>query len=83
MLTALSDVRELVLQGVDFRFVSATTDEDLTRSILLQLIIEMESGDEPLFTTEILSEMIRFFGGTVQTAFTDYLERSLALFAEQ
>ncbi len=43
----------------------------------------MESGDEPLFTTEILSEVIRFYGDTVQTAFTDYLERSLALFVEQ
>ncbi len=83
MLTARSDVRDLLLQGVDFRVVSANTDEDLTRSILLQIIVEMESGDEPLFTTEILSEVIRFYGDTVQTAFTDYLERSLALFVEQ
>ncbi len=83
MLTARSDVRDLVLQGVDFRVVSANTDEDLTGSILLQIIVELESVDEPLFTTEILSEVIRFYGDTVQTAFTDYLERSLALFAEQ
>lgn len=79
----LSDVRNLVLEGVDFRVVSANTDEDLTRSILLQIIIEMESGSEPLFTIEILSKMIRFHGDTVQNAFTDYLERSLALFTEQ
>jgi polyhydroxyalkanoate synthesis repressor PhaR len=79
----LSDVRELVLKGVDFRVVAANSDEDLTRSILLQIIIEQESGGEPLFTTEVLSKMIRFYGDTVQGAFTSYLEKSLALFMEQ
>jgi polyhydroxyalkanoate synthesis repressor PhaR len=79
----LSDVRELVLKGVDFRVVAANNDEDLTRSILLQIIIEQESGGEPLFTTEVLSKMIRFYGDTVQGAFTSYLEKSLALFMEQ
>lgn len=79
----LSDVRELVLKGVDFRVVAANSDEDLTRSILLQIIIEQESGGEPLFTTEVLSKMIRFYGDSVQGAFTNYLEKSLALFMEQ
>ena len=75
----LSDVRELVLKGVDFRVVAANSDEDLTRSILLQIIIEQESGGEPLFTTEVLSKMIRFYGDTVQGAFTSYLEKSLVV----
>jgi polyhydroxyalkanoate synthesis repressor PhaR len=79
----LADVRELVLKGVDFRVVAANSDEDLTRSILLQIIIEQESGGEPLFTTEVLSKMIRFYGDTVQGAFTSYLEKSLGLFMEQ
>ena len=79
----LSDVRELVIKGVDFRVVAANSDEDLTRSILLQIIIEQESGGEPLFTTEVLSKMIRFYGDTVQGAFTNYLEKSLGLFMEQ
>lgn len=79
----LSDVRDLVLKGVDFRVVAANSDEDLTRSILLQIIIEQESGGEPLFTTEVLSKMIRFYGDSVQGAFTNYLEKSLALFMEQ
>lgn len=79
----LSDVRELVVKGVDFRVVAANSDEDLTRSILLQIIIEQESGGEPLFTTEVLSKMIRFYGDTVQGAFTNYLEKSLGLFMEQ
>lgn len=79
----LSDVRDLVLKGIDFRVVAANSDEDLTRSILLQIIIEQESGGEPLFTTEVLSKMIRFYGDSVQGAFTNYLEKSLALFMEQ
>jgi polyhydroxyalkanoate synthesis repressor PhaR len=79
----LSDVRDLVLKGVEFRVVAANNDEDLTRSILLQIIIEQESGGEPLFTTEVLSKMIRFYGDTVQGAFTTYLEKSLVLFMEQ
>lgn len=79
----LSDVRDLVLKGVDFKVVGANSDEDLTRSILLQIIIEQESGGEPLFTTQILSKMIRFYGDTVQGAFTSYLEKSLSLFMEQ
>lgn len=79
----LADVRDLVLKGVDFKVVGANNEEDLTRSILLQIIIEQESGGEPLFTTEILSKMIRFYGDTVQGAFTNYLEKSLSLFMEQ
>lgn len=80
----LSDVRDLVLKGIDFKVVGANNEEDLTRSILLQIIIEQESGGgEPLFTTEILSKMIRFYGDTVQGAFTSYLEKSLSLFMEQ
>ncbi|TDJ64600.1 MAG: polyhydroxyalkanoate synthesis repressor PhaR [Proteobacteria bacterium] len=79
----LADIRELVLSGSEFRVIEANTEEDLTRSILLQIIIEQESGGEPLFTTEVLTKMIRFYGDNVQQAFTSYLERSLALVAEQ
>ena len=79
----LADVRELVLSGGEFRVIEANTEVDLTRSILLQIIIEQESGGEPLFTTEVLTKMIRFYGDSVQQAFTSYLEKSLTLVAEQ
>ncbi len=79
----LADVRALVLGGSEFRVIEANTEEDLTRSILLQIIMEQESGGEPLFTTEVLTKMIRFYGDSVQQAFTSYLEKSLALVAEQ
>ncbi|MFQ5995342.1 MAG: polyhydroxyalkanoate synthesis repressor PhaR [Acidiferrobacterales bacterium] len=79
----LSDVRDLVTKGVEFKVIGANNDEDLTRSILLQIIIEQEGGGKPIFTTEVLSKMIRFYGDTVQGAFTSYLEKSLGLFMEQ
>ena len=79
----LADVRELVMQVVDFKVIDANTHEDLTRSILLQIIIEQETGGEPLFTTDILSKMIRFYGDSIQGVFSNYLEKSLNLFVEQ
>lgn len=79
----LADVRELVTQGVDFVVLDANTEQDITRSILLQIILEQESGGAPLFTTDILAKMIRFYGDSVQGVFTDYMEKSLNLFVEQ
>jgi polyhydroxyalkanoate synthesis repressor PhaR len=78
----LADVRELVRQVVEFKIIDANTNEDLTHSILLQIILEQENGDEPLFTTDILSKMIRFYGDSIQGVFSNYLEQSLNLFVE-
>ena len=79
----LADVRELVTQGAVFKVIDTNTNEDLTRNILLQIIIDKETGPEHLFTTEILSKMIRFYGDSVQGVFSEYLEKSLGLFVEQ
>ena len=79
----LADVRTLVMDSVEFRVVDANTEEDITRSILLQIILEQEGGGQPLFTTEALSQMIRFYGATMQGVFATYLEKSLGLFKDQ
>lgn len=79
----LNDVRDLVMQGVDFKVVDTNSNEDLTRSILLQIMLEDESGGQPLFSAKMLSQIIRFYGGTVQGMFSRYLEESLSVFAEQ
>ncbi len=76
----LEDVRRLVLSGESFRIVDTQTDEDITRNILLQIIIEQESGTSPLFSNEVLSQMIRFYGGSYQGVFANYLHDSLELF---
>ncbi len=79
----LADIRKLVMQGVDFKVVDTNSGEDLTRSILLQIMLEEESGGAPLFTAKMLSQIIRFYGGTVQGMFARYLEESLSMFAQQ
>ncbi|QIK37042.1 polyhydroxyalkanoate synthesis repressor PhaR [Caldichromatium japonicum] len=79
----LADVRDLVMRYVPFRVVDSANDTDITRAILLQIMLEEESGGRPLFTSNMLAQIIRFYGGTLQGAFARYLETSLELFARQ
>ena len=79
----LANVRNLVKQGTEFKVIDANSHEDITRGILLQIIVDQETGSEPLFTTEILSKMIRFYGDSVQGVFSSYLDKILGLFIEQ
>lgn len=79
----LADVRRLVMGGVEFQVLDTTNDEDITRAILLQIMLEEESGGRPLFTAKMLAQVIRFYGGTLQGLFARYLEQSLNLFAKQ
>ena len=77
----LVDIRDLVLRGVDFHVMDTNTNEDITRQILMQIIMEEESGGLPLFSASMLAQIIRFYGGTVQGLFARFLEESMALFA--
>lgn len=79
----LADLRKLIMDGSEFEVRDAGTGEDITRTILLQIITDQECGGKPLFTTDILMKMIRFYGGNTQDIFTDYLGRSLELFVQQ
>jgi len=79
----LADVRALVMKGTDFRVLDTSNDEDITRSILLQIMLEEESEGAPLFTANMLAQIIRFYGGTLQGLFARYLEQSLNVFAKQ
>ncbi|MEX2354185.1 MAG: polyhydroxyalkanoate synthesis repressor PhaR, partial [Gammaproteobacteria bacterium] len=79
----LDDIRKLVLDGVSFIVKDVKTEEDLTRNILLQIISEQEHNGEPLFSTESLTQLIRFYGDAYQSVFSGYLEKSLAIFANQ
>ena len=79
----VADVRDLVMQGIEFKVIDANSNEDITRPTLLQIILEQESGGQPLFTADILAKMIRFYGDSVQGVFSTYLEKSLELFVEQ
>ncbi|AFL75308.1 polyhydroxyalkanoate synthesis repressor PhaR [Thiocystis violascens] len=79
----LSDVRALVMNCTSIKVVDTANDSDITRSILLQIMLEEESGGEPLFSATMLAQIIRFYGGTLQGMFARYLETSLDLFAKQ
>lgn len=79
----LDDVKQLVLDGVAFCVKDVKTEEDLTRSILLQIISEQEHNGEPLLSTESLTQLIRFYGNAYQTVFSGYLEKSLEIFTTQ
>lgn len=79
----LDDILTLVIQGTEFRVIDKRNDEDITRSILLQVISEQEEGDNPIFRTEVLRKIIRFYGDSMQPTVGAYLELSLELFNEQ
>ncbi len=73
----LSDVRELVMQRAEFVVRDAKTNEDLTRSILLQIILEEEAGGAPMFTEQVLANIIRFYGNSMQGFMGSYLEKNI------
>ena len=79
----LADLQKLVIEGETFVVKDANSGNDITRNILLQIIAEQESGGKPMFTTDILMRIIRFYGASVQGALTTYLEQSLNLFDQQ
>lgn len=80
----LQEVRELVLQNEKFQVLDKNTDADITRSILLQVIAEEEEGGgEPIFTTELLTRIIRFYGDPMQASISRYLEMSIQLFVQK
>ncbi|MCB1896462.1 MAG: polyhydroxyalkanoate synthesis repressor PhaR [Rhodocyclaceae bacterium] len=78
----LSDVKELVLGHEEFQVVDAKTGEDLTRSILLQIILEEEAGGAPMFTSDLLAHMIRFYGNAMQGMMGKYLENNIKAFTD-
>lgn len=78
----LSDVKELVVNQEEFQVVDAKTGEDLTRAILLQIILEEESGGAPMFTVDLLSQMIRFYGNAMQGMMGKYLENNIHAFTD-
>jgi polyhydroxyalkanoate synthesis repressor PhaR len=79
----LDEVRQMVLGEIPFKVVDRQSNEDITRNILLQIIMEQESGGEALFSTDILSRFIRNYGEAAQSGFAEYLDTSLRFFTEQ
>jgi len=79
----LADIRKLVIDRIDFVVIDKKSQEDITRSILLQVIADQEHGGEPLLSRDFLSQIIRSYGGSSQGMIGSYLEQSLKLFGSQ
>ncbi|RYH21907.1 MAG: polyhydroxyalkanoate synthesis repressor PhaR, partial [Alcaligenaceae bacterium] len=78
----LTDVKLLVMSSAPFVVRDAKTGEDLTRSILLQIILEEETGGAPMFTEAVLGNIIRFYGNAMQSFMGSYLEKNVQSFMD-
>lgn len=78
----LADVQQLVMSSEPFVVRDAKTNEDLTRSILLQIILEEETAGAPMFTEAVLANIIRFYGNAMQSFMGDYLEKNVQTFMD-
>ena len=78
----LAEVRQLVMGSTFFVVRDAKTGDDLTRSILLQIILEEESGGAPMFTEAVLANIIRFYGNAMQSFMGAYLEKNVQSFMD-
>jgi polyhydroxyalkanoate synthesis repressor PhaR len=78
----LNEVKDLVMHGVGFSVVDAKTQVDLTRAVLLQVILEEETAGAPMFSAKILENMIRFYGHAMQTFMGSYLEQNVQSFVD-
>jgi polyhydroxyalkanoate synthesis repressor PhaR len=79
----LADVKELVMNKVDFEVIDKKTGEDITRTILLQVISDQEQQGDAMMSEDFLSQIIRAYGSVVPDFVTKYLEQSMTLFMQQ
>jgi polyhydroxyalkanoate synthesis repressor PhaR len=78
----MADVKQLVMDSEHFVVRDAKTSEDLTRTILLQIILEEEAGGAPMFTEAVLGNIIRFYGNAMQGFMGSYLEKNVQAFTD-
>jgi len=78
----LADVKQMVMRAESFEVRDARSGEDLTRSILLQIILEEESAGVPMFSAQALAQIIRFYGHAMQGLMGSYLENNLQAFVD-
>jgi len=79
----LDDIKELVLNCIEFKVIDARSQEDLTHITLLQIISEQEESGRPIFTNQLLQDLIRYYGNSMQGVMGSFLEQGLKMFTEQ
>ncbi len=78
----LAEVKQLVMASENLMVRDAKTSEDITRSILLQIILEEEAGGAPMFSEAVLANIIRFYGHAMQGFMGSYLEKNIQMFTD-
>ena len=78
----LAEVKQLVMASENLVVRDAKTSEDITRSILLQIILEEEAGGAPMFSEAVLANIIRFYGHAMQGFMGSYLEKNIQMFTD-
>jgi polyhydroxyalkanoate synthesis repressor PhaR len=79
----LADVKDLVIKKIEFLVIDKKSGDDITRTILLQVISEQEQQGEPIMSQDFLSQVIRSYGSAMPSFIANYLEQSLKLFMTQ
>ena len=79
----LQQIRELVLEEIPFIVIDQKSEEDISRSILLQIIFEQESETNPLFSNDNLERFIRYYHAGADSGFSDYIGKSMSFFQQQ
>ena len=79
----LQQIRELVLEEIPFIVIDQKSEEDISRSILLQIILEQESETNPLFSNDNLERFIRYYNAGADSGFSDYIGKSMSFFQQQ
>ncbi len=78
----LDDLCEMVQEGHNFKVIDAKSGDDITRSVLTQIIADQEAGEETLLPTDFLRSIIGFYGNNMQSMLPSYLNQSMAMFSE-
>lgn len=79
----LADIKNLIVNGEDVQIVDETSGDDITRALLLQIIVEQEQSGDPILSEALLAQLIRFYGNPMQAVMTDYLQKSVDAFMDQ
>lgn len=80
----LADIREMIVAGDDVQVIEDTTGDDITRPLLLQIIVDQEQkGGQPILTELLLAQLIRFYGNPMQGMMGEYLQKSVSTFVNQ
>jgi len=79
----MSDIRQMLISGVNLKVVDGGNNEDITRSILLQIIVEREQAGMPMLSEPVLVQLIQFYDNPMQEMMKEYLQKSVSTFIDQ